>query len=416
MDELVNYDCIKFGEFKLKSGKTSNYYVDLRNTYSYTLLFHKLIKELNQNITYTLDTPDNNQPSHIIGIPYGAIPYASVIAYTTNSSLLIIRKEAKDYGLKNMIEGNYKSGDKITIIEDVITSGASIKKNIDLLVEQGLIISNIFVILDREEGGMNMINELGYNIKSLYKISNIIPRSDIASQIINIANYKQTNVIFSNDCTNMVDFFDVLEKVAPYICGLKTHIDIISDFEESFIERIIQLKNKHNFIIIEDQKYSDISTIVKKKYMNSIYKINTWADIITIHGTVGESSIKLLSEQNVNMLLVAQLSAEGNLITEEYTEKVIEIAKQNNVLGFISQKKISTHKFLYFTPGINIDKSSDNYGQIWNNPEELAKTGTQFFIVGRGIYETTNPIEKALEYKNICWDVCKNNFIFNHKN
>jgi uridine monophosphate synthetase len=414
MDELVNYECVKFGSFKLKSGKMSNYYVDLRNTYSHSELFSKLIEQFRQQLLTTFNTQNTKKQTHLLGIPYGAIPYASVLAFTTKSPLLVVRKEPKDYGLKNMIEGDYKTGECVTIIEDVITSGQSIKKNIDIIEEQGLIVSNIFVILDREEGGMKTIRELGYKINSLHKISDIIPRSDISSQIINIANHKKSNVIFSNDCTNMKDFFDILEQVAPYICALKTHIDIISDFDESFIQRLMHLKKEHNFIVIEDQKYSDIATIVAKKYTNSVYKIKTWADIITIHGTVGDSSIRILAEQNVNMLLISQLSADGNLITEDYTKKVIEMAEKNNVFGFIAQRKISTHKFLYFSPGVNIDKSHDDYGQTWNNPIALANTGTQFFIVGRGIYNAFNPIEKVQEYKSLCWDATKHNFIFNY--
>ena len=414
MDELINFGGIKFGNFKLKSGKTSTYYVDLRNTYSHHSIFSKIINEFNnamqdlvfKNINY------EHKRLHVLGIPYGAIPYASVLAYNTKSSLLVIRKEPKAHGLGNMIEGDYEKGDNIVIIEDVITSGQSIKQNIDTITEQGLVVSDIFVILDREEGGMKYIENMGYRINALYKISDIIPKCDISTQLICIANHKKSNVVFSNDCTNMNDFFNILELVAPYICVLKTHVDIICDFDNTFIERINHMKKQHNFLVIEDQKYSDIAVIVQKKYTNSIYKVKEWADIITIHGTVGDDSIKILAEQNINMLLIAQLSTSNNLITKDYTDKIIEIAKQNNVLGFIAQHKISTHKFLYFTPGVNIDNSYDHYGQVWSNPDALAKTGTQFFIIGRGISNAIDPIDKVKEYQTLCWNATQHNFIF----
>lgn len=406
MDRLIKNGCIKYGNFKLKNGEESHYYVDLKSSLSDSKLFWDIIEHIN--------TICNKKSQHIVGIPYGALPYASVLAYLTKTSLLLLRKESKEYGLKKLVEGKYNDNDTVTIVEDVITSGRSILEQLSVLQNHKLKVNKIIVIVDRETGGMELIKTMGYDIESIFKISDLIPKSNIANKIINIANHKKSNIVLSNDLNKMDTFFETLELLAPHICAVKTHVDIIEDYDESFITRINQLKQKYNFVIIEDQKYSDIATIVYKKYNKSIYKIKEWADIVTMHGLVGTESVKILTNDNVNILLVAQLSSKSSLIDEDYTEKVIKMGYNNNVLGFISQKKISTYKFLYFTPGINIDNDNDGHDQIWNHPDILAKFGSQFFIVGRSIYESNNCLEKTKQYKQICWDaVLKNNPLFN---
>lgn len=122
---LKNYGCIVEGEFKLKNGEISNVYYDIKSIISHPVLFreicHRLINKLPVSlINYSL----------IFGIPYGGLPIASYISITNNKPLIYTRNKKKEYGTKKLVEGKYRAGQKVIIIDDVITTGGSIKEAI----------------------------------------------------------------------------------------------------------------------------------------------------------------------------------------------------------------------------------------------------------------------------------------------
>lgn len=87
--------------------------------------------------------------------------------------MIMVRKEIKDYGTKKTIEGIYKKGDRCIIIEDVITSGISLIETINSIENAGLIVDKIIVIVDREQGGLELIKSKGYNIDYLFNLSTL---------------------------------------------------------------------------------------------------------------------------------------------------------------------------------------------------------------------------------------------------
>ena len=151
---------------------------------------------------------------------------------------------------------------------------------------------------------------------------------DLKSIIFN----KKTRLCFSADFTKKEDLFNWIEKIGVHICILKTHIDILEDFEESVIEKLNSYKKKYNFLILEDRKFSDIGKTFYKQLFGGIYKINQWADLITIHGI---SAVGMLSYLNTldnklkipKILIVSQMSSQKNLISFEYTLNCHRIAK-----------------------------------------------------------------------------------------
>lgn len=156
---LLSLDCFKKGKFKLKSGKLSNFYIDMRHIISYPKVLKKISNLLYLHI---------NDKSKICGLPYAGIPYAQSISILYNIPNILLRKEKKDYGTSKMIEGIYKKGEEIIIIDDILTTGKSIIESLEYLKEFN--IKKIIVIVDRNEGGKEKLEELGYVVESLYTI------------------------------------------------------------------------------------------------------------------------------------------------------------------------------------------------------------------------------------------------------
>ena len=107
------------------------------------------------------------------GIPYGALPFSCCLSTEFNIPQIIVRKEAKSYGTKKLIEGIFKDYDELILIEDIVTTGSSIIELIDKLKEYNLNVKQIIVIIDRSNNEMENVKKLGYNITSLFSIKDI---------------------------------------------------------------------------------------------------------------------------------------------------------------------------------------------------------------------------------------------------
>lgn len=111
---------------------------------------------------------------HICGVPYTALPIATLVSIQAKIPMLLRRKEAKGYGTKKMIEGHYKPGQKCLIIEDVVTSGSSVLETVKDLHKEGLIATEAVIILDREQGGCQNLETNNIQMKSLFTMTKLI--------------------------------------------------------------------------------------------------------------------------------------------------------------------------------------------------------------------------------------------------
>lgn len=165
IQKLKEVNLIKTGDFVLKSGQKSNLYFDFKGLISYPDLVNKICLELSNLVV------DTN--SCIAGVPIGGIPYATIISQFLRISMVLIRDEKKNYGLCQQIEGN-TFGKDLILIEDVITTGLSVINTLQILESNNIKVKQIICILDRECGGVESIIKKGYNVKSLYKLSDIV--------------------------------------------------------------------------------------------------------------------------------------------------------------------------------------------------------------------------------------------------
>lgn len=174
LHELLLERSVKRGDFVLASGKRSSYYIDARLT-TMSGLGQVLIGRLG------LAAIDEAgwQPAAVGGLTLGADPIAYAIAHAAslagrNLDAFTVRKEAKEHGTGNLIEGAFKSDMPVVIVEDVVTTGESALRAARAVVEAGGNVLGVLAVVDREEGGRERIEQAGYAVNSLASTSRLL--------------------------------------------------------------------------------------------------------------------------------------------------------------------------------------------------------------------------------------------------
>ncbi|XP_076064651.1 uridine 5'-monophosphate synthase-like isoform X1 [Oratosquilla oratoria] len=455
--DLHKIGVIKFGDFTLKSGMQSPVYFDLRIIVSFPKILEKVADLM-------WASAGGKEYHHICGVPYTGLPIATCISLKKDLPMLVRRKEKKSYGTKKMVEGIYKAGEKCLMIEDVVVSGASVYETVLTLQELELDVTDAVVFLDREQGGPANLHALGINVIAVVTITEMMAillkhsrinqaTADSVIEFINCHNEtsivadgkatfrktlvqknrtemsfgsriqttvhpvaqkllalmvkKKSNLCVAADVDTSAKLLELAEKVGPFICLFKTHMDIIKDFSKSTISSLKDLAVKHDFILFEDRKFGDIGNTVASQYGGGLYDVVDWADIVTVHGLPGDGVIKGLvsavNGQARGCMIVAQMSSEGSLTSESYSKACVEMAEDHTyfVMGFISQGNISQDpRFLHLTPGVQIEGAADKLGQQYCSPRSaVLDKGADIIIVGRGIIQAEDPALAAQAYQ-----------------
>lgn len=164
MLDMFKIKAIKFGNFKLKSGMMSPVYIDLRVLVGYPVV----LKKIAQSYVKILK---KLKFKRMVAIPYTALPIVANIAAINNKPWIYTRKEVKQYGIKRPVEGEYKKGEKIVMVDDMITTGGSKIETVKPLNELGLNIKDIVVLVDREQGGREQLEKSGFKFYCVFTIS-----------------------------------------------------------------------------------------------------------------------------------------------------------------------------------------------------------------------------------------------------
>jgi uridine monophosphate synthetase len=173
---LHDAGCVQFGEFTLASGLQSPIYLDLRRMASDPVLLRRAAQayaDLLQPLRY----------ERLAAVPYAALTIGTAVALATASSLIYPRKEVKAYGTGKTVEGIYAPGERAVVVEDLVTSGGSVLTAIATLEAAGLVVRDVVVLIDREQGGPEALAADGYRLHAALTMTQILDVLHAAGRI-----------------------------------------------------------------------------------------------------------------------------------------------------------------------------------------------------------------------------------------
>lgn len=431
-EELFRIGCIKRakpGEFwTLKSGETSDIYIDLRILPQHPKLINTIATLLPLPSTRRGGDPRDglfDESTYVAGLPIGGIPLATLYSQRTNLPLLLVRKVPKDHGTSKMVEVDYSTWTnprKLILVDDVLTTGSTVLDTIEMLKSQRipLEVAAVVCVVNRSSPFRDQVPGTNIPIFALYKLEDLFtPRTTFGERLplatntttrklFQIMMEKKTNLCVSADVDTSDHVLSLLKATGPYIAMLKCHFDAIRLCDVQ-IRDILEVAKQMNVLILSDRKYADIGSTITKKLRQCI---DEQPDCCTIHTFSGPGGIESLHRFGIGAVLVAEMSNKGSLTDDDffssyYAAKTASLATTSGVMGIVCQSRENCEAgdgIIYMTPGVHEASKTDGADQRYRTCHEaIAIQKNDMVIVGRGIYEASNPAEAALRYRDAAW-------------
>ncbi len=163
--DLKACGALQFGSFTLASGKTSSYYIDIKKAITRPELLRTIGEAM---ASYAA------QADRIAGVELGAVPIAAAVSLASGKPYLMVRKATKEHGTKKEFEGELAKGDHVLFVEDVITTGGTLRGAIERLRAQGAAVDDVVAVVDREEGGKIALAEITVRLHALVTAKDLL--------------------------------------------------------------------------------------------------------------------------------------------------------------------------------------------------------------------------------------------------
>jgi orotate phosphoribosyltransferase len=162
------------GEFTLRSGRRSSWYLDKYRFETDPALLRALGEWLAGAVR-------EHEPDavRLAGPALGAVALAAATAMASGLPFMIVRSEAKEYGTERRLEGPYEPGDLVCLVEDVVTTGGALAAAVRALRDEGLVVRTALAVVDREEGGADALARLGVRLRPLFRASELLALREV---------------------------------------------------------------------------------------------------------------------------------------------------------------------------------------------------------------------------------------------
>jgi len=156
---------LQFGTFTLASGRTSPYYVDIKKAVTRPDLLRTIAEGM---------APYARDVDRLAGVELGAVPVAAAVSLVSGKPYVMVRKSAKEHGTKHEFEGDLNRGDRVLFVEDVVTTGGTLRAAIERMRGHGAVIEDCVCVVDREEGGRMLLAEISVRLHALLSAKDLL--------------------------------------------------------------------------------------------------------------------------------------------------------------------------------------------------------------------------------------------------
>ena len=170
-------DAVRFGEFELSHGGTSNYYVDKYRFETDPTALRAIADAYANHLDRTGDETDTK----LAGVALGAVPLVAAVSARHGHEYVVVRKQTKEYGTGNRIEGRFEDGQEVVVLEDIATTGQSAVDAVEALREAGAVVNRVVVVVDREEGAETNLADHDVELESLLTASDLLADADVGA-------------------------------------------------------------------------------------------------------------------------------------------------------------------------------------------------------------------------------------------
>lgn len=414
--------------FNLKSGKTSDIYVDLRTLGHHPHLRREVIRALADAVPSLQKALLKGSEGYLAGLPLGGIETAALLSDHMEIPFLLIRKEAKDHGTGRLVEAEISGPTQVLLIDDVMTTGSTVRETVERFKEAALPIEvvGVLCVVNRCDGVPSLVPETEIPIYSLLTLDDLRRtsiREPFDSRIAKALNtntrqlfewmfLKRTNVCWSADVDTADELLTIFAQIAPHIALIKVHFDAVSGLDPTDIGRLFHIAYENKVMVMGDRKFADIGSTVRKQLQHHPAcsdDISVTMHCCTVHALSGPGPISELARRKISSVLVAQMSNEGSITDDDYSAKAALMAKTHpaDVMGLVCQSRSECDAgdgFVYMTPGVHLERTTDGKDQRYRDCRmAIGVQRNDVVIVGRGISMAEDPLEAAKRYQSAAW-------------